>query len=149
MNPLDRIQQIFTPDNIQKILEREGLKVIRIIKDRTRKGLDIDGNPFRAYTFKYMEYKQKLGFIKLSEVNLTLHPKDGMMGRIDSKVDLSDNSLTVYINSADKERLALYHNIEGAGKSRVIRRFWGLSDKEKMLISDDVQKQINQIIKQL
>src|SRR5690606_20105304 len=42
----------------QRMLNRLGLASIRIVKTRTRRGIDVEGQPFRAYSDDYAALKR-------------------------------------------------------------------------------------------
>ena len=47
-----------------------------------------------------------------------------------SVVDTSDNKIVIGFDDPEAARIAYYHNISGAGKSRVLRKFLGLQEKQ-------------------
>lgn len=128
-----------------------GLAVIRIIMDRTREGKDVSGAPFKAYNEQYAKRRQKKTNFPPTPVNLTatVEREQRMMStdNIIHEVNGDYNSVMVFMNYPEKEQLAYYHHISGAGKGRVIREFFDLSDDEVTelteLANELVAKNIN------
>lgn len=132
----------------QALMNRLGLGVRRLIQDRTRKGLDVQGKPFRKYSGGHAKRRAKLG-LPTHPVNLQMDDVSGMLRRIEHVVarDLSD--VEVYIGDPVKERIAYYHNVSGAGKSRIRREFWGLAKKEESMLQDIVNAELKNVLRRL
>ncbi len=113
----------------QVFLNKIALAIRFIIRNRTKEGKDVEGNPFKAYNLNYAKKRKRHG-LPTSPPDLEFDEKSGMIHRIDHEVFNDNKSVEIFINSPQKEQLAIYHNIMGAGKSKVIREFWGLSKAE-------------------
>jgi hypothetical protein len=109
----------------QAFLNILGLAARKIIIYRTRKGLDVEGKSFQPYSESYKKVRQRAR-LPVSPVTLTFEDIAGMLKKIDHVVANDFSSVAVMIDDAAKEQIARYHNIEGAGKKKVIRRFWGI-----------------------
>lgn len=116
----------------QEFYNKLGLAAIRIIKSRTRKQVDVQGDFFKDYHPSYVQRKRRLGFADPETVNLTLSKYRGMLNSIDHEVSSDLQSVAVYFDDKAKEQLAVYHNIMGAGKGKVIREFWGIEMQEEI-----------------
>lgn len=132
----------------QQRLSRIGLGGIRNIKERTRRGVDVDGRPFEPYSEGHARKRRAKG-LPTSRVDLKFSLYDGMMDQIDHVIARDLRSVAIVIEDDEKEQLAVYHNIEGAGRSRVIREFFGLSDDEidaiEELVGDDIDDQLDDL----
>jgi len=140
LKKLDKIAADFTN---QRTMNRVGLMGVRFLKDRTRKGRDVQGRPFKPYSEEHARRRAKLN-LPTNVVNLEMNDIDGMMSSIDFEVSRDFSTTTFLLTKPDKEQLMNIHSFLGAGKSRVIRQVWGFSDKEheKMIrtIADDLKK---------
>jgi len=128
-------QKILSALDNDKILNRLGLGGIRIVKERTRKGLDVDGKSFKPYSEGYKKKREEAGLVT-DIVNLEFDDLEGMLHKVDHEVNNSLHSVQMLIDDPEKETIAGYHNIQGAGKSKVIRKFWGFSEEEKEKLRD-------------
>jgi len=116
------IQKKF-PSAIKMALANVSAFQIDAIKDRTqRKGISVNGNPFTPYSKKY---RRRL--VKQSGV-VDLTDTGQMFSSLISKITSSKGSLFFRNQSANKK--AFYHDIAGAGKRKVVRPFFSISDRE-------------------
>jgi len=132
----------------QSLMERLGLMAERFIGKRTREGKDVSGSPFQPYSEPYKKKREKAG-LSTHPVNLMWDEYTGMMRRVDHLVSRNFDKVLVYINDPHKRRIARYHDKSGAGKSRVVRHFFGLSDAEKKQIYDRANQAVADIIRGL
>jgi len=124
------------------VLRRKALaigdEVIEIIRDRTAEGIDVAGRPFRKYSNSYEEFKRAAFANKKTRklVGKTgwLRASGRMLASLQAKniqilTSGTGISIKMFITFSDKERaqIAEYHDKLGAGKSKVKRRFLGLS----------------------
>lgn len=130
----------------QAILHKLGLAMERIIRKRTRAGEDIHGNKFPEYSEGHAKKRKKLN-LQTEPVNLEMDTVDGMMHQLDSVIsnDLSDVALV--IDDPEKEQIASFHNIQGAGKSKVKREFWGIYKEEEKQLFDLFEEDVKKLIK--
>jgi len=132
------IQRKF-PNAIKKALANVSAFQIRNIKDRTqRKGIDVNGSPFRPYS---KAYRRRL--VKQSGV-VDLTDTGQMFSSLTSKITPSKG--TLFFRQAQANKKAFYHDIAGAGKGRVVRPFFGINDREAdkigQLFADKIFKDI-------
>jgi hypothetical protein len=118
-------EKLFKALKSQEFYSKLALAAIKTIKDRTRKGKDVEGKSFQPYSESYKKVRQRAG-LPVSPVTLTFDDIAGMLKKIDHVVANDFSSVAVVIDDAAKEQIARYHSIEGAGKKKVIRRFWGI-----------------------
>lgn len=158
----------------ERAMYRAGLLAVKLIRERTLAGRDVEGQPFRPYgttTFArpaggltktaranlrgLVSYFRKSGSLWMavqggykafkeavygdaSTVNLQA---EGAMLRsitVLEPVDTTTGTVRVGFTRSEEAEKAYWHNVSGAGKSRVIRRFMGLSDDDKRLIATDI-----------
>jgi len=132
----------------QTLWNKLGLAGIRLIRKRTRKGTDVDGKPFKKYSKGYAKKRAKAG-LPTHPVNLQFADVGSMLMSIDHIVYNNFEGVSVLFGDPAKEKLATYHNIDGAGKSKVIRKFWGLNESEEKQLADLAAREIENIIKKL
>lgn len=129
----------------QTLLNKLGLAMERIIKKRTREGVDVYGNRFQEYSEGHKTRRKRLN-LQTEPVNLEMNTVDGMMHKLDSVIasDLSDVALI--IDDPEKEQIASFHNVQGAGKSKVKRVFWGINEQEEKQLFDLFEEDISELI---
>jgi len=132
----------------QKLMNLLGLMAERFIQKRTREGKDVSGSPWAAYSEPYKKKREKVG-LSTHPVNLMWDEYTGMMRHIDHLVARTFDKVLIYINDPHKRKLAYYHDKSGAGKSRVVRHFFGISDTEKKQINDRANAAVADIIRGL
>lgn len=146
----NKIPKLLNDLHAQQIYNKLGLSAIRLIKKRTREGKDMHGSEFIQYSAGYIKKKDKAGFADPHKVNLTFSKVGGMLSSIDHKVNASLTSVLVFFDDREKERIAKYHQIEGAGKGRVIREFFDIVEQSEIdQLVDIGAKEVSKIIKRL
>ena len=125
----------------EKVLNKIGLAAVRIIVKRTRRqSLDVSGKSLQPYSAKYLAKRAGDGLASPAKVTMSFARTNSMLDTIDLRA--AENYVELYFNDPLKEKLAYYHNISGAGKSRVIRRFWGIEiEQEKENLTQLAQKE--------
>ena len=135
---LKNIQRKF-PSAIKKALANVSAFQIVNIRNRTqRKGVDVNGSPFKPYS---KAYRRRL--VKQSGV-VDLTDTGQMFSSLTSKITPSKG--TLFFRQAQANKKAFYHDIAGAGKGRVVRPFFGINDREAdkigQLFADKIFKDI-------
>ncbi len=128
---------------------------IAFINERTNRGVDVNNAPFAQYSAGYLRFKmgqtkprnrkkvmnrysgvvdlQLTGdMMKDMKVNITRTPS---IGRFETEIG--------YISGKSREasiRKANWHNLSGAGKGKVLRKFLGLTAGEKDIILNWFQR---------
>lgn len=137
-----------------------GNKAVDLIQDNIDNNIDYEGNAFEPYSFGYWfsKYKKRYSGRKTvkgkqskafaaymsnaksqwagdKKVNLT---KTGAMRASLSVIDYNATAKTIVIGFVDQEsaQKAYWHNISGAGKGRVLRKFMGLRSVQEQALSD-------------
>lgn len=143
-----------------KLMAEIGDLALSMIRRRTAAGKDVDGAAFAPLSPAYAERKQaELGN---ADANLTV---SGRMLNEMARLKETEKTVTIgftggstgggggasggtfiqrsrAVAGADK---ALFHNVSGAGKSKVKRRFFGLSEAEKETIRQKVQAHLRNV----
>jgi len=114
----------------QELLTAIGLAWRKMVRGRTLRGKDIHGNRFKPYSKSYEGVRKRLNE-PVHLVNLTMDHITGMLQQIDHVVFDDLEGVTMFIADPEKSQIAKYHNELGAGKSKVVREFWGLDDNHK------------------
>lgn len=109
----------------QQFWNKIALRAIRIIQVRTRAGKDVTGMPFRTYSKGYLRKRERKGIVPANAITLRFS-RNGMMQQIDHVVANDLESVQILFKDDRAKKLAYYHNISGAGKSKIIRRFLGI-----------------------
>lgn len=133
----------------QTLLNKLGLTQIRKIKDRTRRGVDLSGKTFKPYNEQYAERKFKTTGIPTHVVNLTLDDISGMLQQIDHVVNTDFSNVEILFRDPRKRKLASYHNELGAGRSRVIREFWGINPQDEKDLLDLIGHDLELLLQKL
>lgn len=148
MSLLDLGKRLIEGLHAQRQLNRLGLAVQRIIRRRTRRGIGVDGERFQDYSDGHTRKREAKG-LPTDTVDLTFSLYDGMMQAIDHVIANDYASVALLIDDRRKHQIARYHNIEGAGKSKVIRRFWGLSDEEEGEVFNLFKEDVSVMLEEL
>ncbi|MEO1479704.1 MAG: hypothetical protein AAFV01_14115 [Bacteroidota bacterium] len=143
----------------ERLLNQLGLGAVRLIRERTRRGQGLDG-AFQAYSKGYARLKDQADGtssdtvtleygVKLRAGTVVVNRYDSMLSKLESKADTQRDQVYVRFSQPRAEQIARYHQIDGAGKSKVKRRFFGLTelDAQKLgrLVEDDVKKLLAEI----
>lgn len=152
------------PNLADAALMREvGDLALRFIRTRTAAGKDVEGQSFQPYTPGYAERRQKEGLgttpnlavsgRMLNDMGiLTVGPGKVTLGfRSQGGTAAKGKGLTLIqrsrsVGAADK---ASYHNELGAGKRRVIRKFFGLGDEETATIRQRVARYLDEWVRRV
>ena len=146
---------------VDEALMREvGDLAIRMIRTRTQSGKDKDGAPFTAYTPAYAERKAKEGLGTtpnltvsgrlLNDMAVTaVSPGKASIGFRSSGGGTKGRGLTMIQRSRalGAEDKARFHDQLGAGKSRTIRSFLGLTDTEADTIRARVARYLDDVMR--
>jgi len=138
------MKDILTELQSQRWFEKLGFAIKTIVRKRTATGVDVDGKQFKKYSEPYARKRKRAG-LQTHPVNLSWDDSFGMLYQITHEVFADYSGVEVFFGNADKERIAVYHNISGAGKSRVIRKFWGLNQQEIDEVFELAGEQLSQI----
>ncbi len=114
----------------QELLTAIGLAWRKMVRGRTLRGKDIEGKSFKLYSSQYAARRKAKGE-PVHLVNLTMDHITGMLQQIDHVVFDDLDGVSMFIADPKKSQIAKYHNELGAGKSKVVREFWGLDDNHK------------------
>lgn len=140
--------QTLSRTKFRKAAEAVAEETLKIIFERTAQGVDVDGRRFQKYSKNYERLKG--GFIKAAKkvtrgksrrntavklpnwMRLTGQMLSSLTTR-NARLSRRGNQLFVEFDltftNAESGEIASYHNEQGAGRSRVRRRFLGLSRK--------------------
>lgn len=114
------------PAEIDKALAITAMHGINMIQDRTESGRGYDGI-FRPYSPAYAKFRSVKGR-QITPVNLNFTGR--MLSAIASR-RVSRGVQEIYFTRAEEARKAYFHNVTGAGKGRITRRFFGFNETEK------------------
>lgn len=112
-------------------LLKAGERIVELINNNLEAGIDADGKPFKKYSAGYAKWKHKKKPQYGGKVNLTLRGLMlGAFGVIAHGVKGKDGFISAGFTDEEAAEEAYWHNVSGAGKGRVLRRFLGLRDKQ-------------------
>ena len=117
---------------IQKSLNKVSNMAIFMITKRTQSGKLPDGGQMRAYAPATVKSRKKrgrqTGFVDLTDT-----------GKMFRSLDYKKKGLrnTLFFSNMERNKIASYHDIFGAGKSKVVRPFFSIGRKEE----DKIQKE--------
>ncbi len=90
---------------------------------------------------------RELEGLQSSKVDLKRRPGSGMLNALNViKIEPEENAVEVGFTDRESEQIAIWHQIKGAGKNKVIRKFVGHTTKEESTLSKSAQKNIFQNI---
>lgn len=110
----------FNKEQLQKQIAET---IIADIKDRTARHLDVNEHPFKPYTPKYKQWKQKKGLSILPDLKVT--------GKLLNSLTVKKTGIITTVESTDEPG-----KVEGVSK---LRQFIGIPDKTRQKISDIVR----------
>ena len=116
----------------QKSLNRVSNMAIFMITKRTQSGKLPDGGQMRAYAPATVKSRKKrgrqTGFVDLTDT-----------GKMFRSLDYKKKGLrnTLFFSNMERNKIASYHDIFGAGKSKIVRPFFSIGRKEE----DKIQKE--------
>lgn len=144
----------FPPVRLRYAARQVARREIELIRERTQRGLDTQGRPFSAYSSTYVKAKQRIikqgwrvrrGRGRNARL-VSLNPTAFAANRVGDWMRLSGRmfsdmyvkavnvikqsngyavTYTLDFKTARSKAIAEYHNITGAGKGKVLRKFWG------------------------
>lgn len=117
------------PAEIDKALAVTALHGINMIEDRTESGRGYNGT-FRPYSEGYAKFRSKKGR-QVSPVNLNF---SGRMLSSMAARRVRRGVQEIYFTRAEEARKAYFHNVTGAGKGRITRKFFGFNQAEKSML---------------
>ena len=117
-----------------------GTRIKNNIFIRTNAGKDFNFKPFKPYSPKYAKKNNK------TTVNLTL---TGEMLNTMVYRTLAKDKGKIFFSTADAREKATWHNITGAGRSKIIREFFGVNDKDNESAVKELNKEVNRVQKEV
>ena len=117
---------------IQKSLNRVSNMAIFMITKRTQRGKLPDGGQMRAYAPATVKSRKKrgrqTGFVDLTDT-----------GKMFRSLDYKKKGLrnTLFFSNTERNKIASYHDIFGAGKSKIVRPFFSIGRKEEEKIQKE------------
>tara|TARA_R100001086_G_scaffold223526_1_gene141258 strand:- start:34 stop:498 length:465 start_codon:yes stop_codon:yes gene_type:complete len=120
---------------IQKSLNRVSNMAIFMITKRTQSGNLPDGGKMIPYAKSTVKSRKKrgrqTGFVDLTDT-----------GKMFRSLDYKKKGLrnTLFFSNTERNKIASYHDIFGAGKSKVVRPFFSIGDKEEDKIKQEFTK---------
>ena len=117
---------------ITKSLNRVSNMAILMITKRTQAGKLPDGGKMRGYAKGTVKSRKKrgrqTGFVDLTDT-----------GKMFSSLYFKTGGLksTLFFSNMERNKIASYHDIFGAGKSKVVRPFFSIGDKEEDKIKQE------------
>ena len=118
--------------SVIKALNRVSNMAIFMITKRTQSGRLPDGGQMRAYAPATVKSRKKrgrqTGFVDLTDTGKMFRSLDFKTGGLKS---------TLFFSNMERNKIASYHDIFGAGKSKVVRPFFSIGDKEEDKIKQE------------
>tara|TARA_R100000353_G_scaffold65471_2_gene50898 strand:- start:1262 stop:1726 length:465 start_codon:yes stop_codon:yes gene_type:complete len=117
---------------VKKALNRVSNMAIFMITKRTQKGKLPNGGQMRAYAPSTVKSRKKrgrqTGFVDLTDTGKMFRSLDYKVKGLKS---------TLFFSNMERNKIASYHDIFGAGKSKVVRPFFSIGRREE----DKIQKE--------
>lgn len=151
-----RLAEVLDKITTHASLEKAARFSIMLMNKRVAAGMDLNGNPFAAYSADYLRLKMGAVLMKPKTKGYRKRVFGKWSGKVDLQVtgammkDMNSNiirnpAIVLYeieigyiTGKADEAsiRKAGYHNVSGAGKGKVLRRFVGLTEDERRQVFD-------------
>lgn len=142
------LKELFNGSVLNRVVQAPDLANVAayieaIIKLRTAKGKFLNSEAPKSYSAGYAKKRQKAG-LPISHV--TLFFSGETLDAIRSKTSFKKGEKAVQVgyiegqSEAQAMLIAGYHNEQGAGRSKVIRRFIGLTDDEKAKVMQTLKQ---------
>ena len=120
-------------------MKKIGDEAVRMMIDRTKKGIDIDGMPFAPYSPQYIKYKGEAGRVT-DPVNLQFN---GEMHR-SMLVVATNNNANISYGDRQRALVALYHQ---TGNGQPQRKHFGFTSEQARRIMDMLTAEIRKAVK--
>lgn len=134
----------------QYIQNQIGITGVHLVQGRTRKGIDIFGNKFKPYSKSYARKRRKLNlFTNIVNLKSDANANTGMVNNLTYTVSSDFSTVLIHLRDKSKEKLARFHQILGAGKSKVIRQWVGFTKKQNQQLQEHTSKVVKNIISNL
>lgn len=124
-------------------LEDVGRAAAQMIQSRTEKGVDAGGAPFEPYSEQWKRHRLKLG---RPDATVELKLSGNMLGAMRVNANLADNEAVISFEGGKESEKAYFHNVSGAGASKVKRRFLGLTEEEAGAIEEMIKTRVSQAV---
>lgn len=69
----------------------------------------------------------------------------GMLGSL-AVIQKKENEIIIGFSNSEASQLAMYHEVLGAGKSRVKRQFMGISPAQQKELTNQIQDEIKKVV---
>jgi len=122
---LDQLK-IKIPNASRKALNKTGMFLQNVIKDRTRKGRDFKGRAFRPYSPKYAKRRAKEG----RTTTPNLFRSGQMLGNMTFKT-FSKTKGQIFFPNRQQNLKAFFNDTLGVGKAQIKREFFSVGKKEE------------------
>lgn len=142
------------------LLRDLGEMTLRLIRTRTMQGTDADGRAFAPYTPGYAELRAKEGMSTTPDLTVSGRMLNDMAvtGVANGSVSLGFTSrggraprgkqtLIQRSRSVGAEDKAQWHNVDGAGRSKTIRKFFGLTPGDVGTIRTAVSRYLDNVVR--
>lgn len=150
--PLTAIVQI-----PQALMQDVGDLIVQMIRTRTERGVDVDGQPFQPLSDDYRKAKTDAGLSGAADLSVSGRMLNDMRATVvgPGVVEIRFTSrggtaagrtfiqLSRAVGAADK---AYFHHEAGAGRSRVRRRFFDVNASELSRIERKVREHLSRVI---
>jgi len=121
--------------SVTKALSKVSNMAIFMITKRTQSGKLPDGGQMRAYAKGTIRSRKKrgrqTGFVDLTDTGKMFRSLDFKTGGLKS---------TLFFSNMERNKIASFHDIFGAGKKKVVRPFFSIGDKEEDKIRQEFTK---------
>ena len=137
-----------------------GTKAVSMIQRNIDDMIDSDGNTFANYSFGYWFTKYRRKQFKGKKLRgkkgmkwreFVSSSRQGWLGSVGADLtatgrmraslsavstDNKNNSVLIGFLNQESAKIAFYHNVSGAGKGRVLRKFMGLQIRQEQELAD-------------
>lgn len=115
-----------------------------LILKRTDGGVGFEGTAFEPYSSAYKKAREKKGR-PLEKVDLKSTGQ--MLDDLSLEVNTAEKRSEIFFKAEESARKALHHQVSGVGKDKVLRRFFGLSEEEKSVLTGLYSAHVENVLK--
>lgn len=117
----------------KELLEKLGRLLRDRIIDRTKRGIGVDGKKLKGYSKSYKEKRARAGK-QTAHADLTW--SGDMLKNITPGVNVEKGEVVLFFPDQAQREKAWFHNVGGAGKSKVVRKFFAFNDDDVAAIKE-------------
>ncbi|TAN62859.1 hypothetical protein EPN18_03895 [bacterium] len=123
------LEGVVTPE----LLSELGEVAVKMLRERMAKGIDVEGRPFQPYSAGWKKARVKRG---KASAPVDLNFEGNMLASMKAIVNAAGGEVAISFENGKEAEKANFHNVSGAGSSKVRRVFLGLTESEADVLEE-------------